>query len=272
MPKPTERSQGLLPRVESLHADTTPISRYSRCQAARKRDAGTTVHVRDAAFADGGSDLLVLGVVGDVHGLRGALTERQAGLHVMRVAGRVHLQRRGPRGAAVIRAHEHDVRMSGRVPFAGALAAQTDIGARAAPCRGLPSFARASLTTMRMPRRFPGTAQATSRLKISNRPAAAMLAVRLRRSRGALVEERAGVSSCPGLASSPRKVRVLRASEAELHLQANEPWRDKTHRLEPRVLVGRRRGVVQRERAVVRGDCIGVEDVVDVHADGEASA
>src|SRR5712692_4588960 len=109
--------------------------------------------------------------------------------------------------------------------FAGALAAQTDIGARAAPCRASRRSPRASLTTMRIGVASP---------ELLRQPADGRSAIappqpcwpsgcgdRAAHSlRSALAFLRA-----PGLASSPRKVRVLRASEAELHLQANEPWR-----------------------------------------------
>ena len=62
------------------------------------------------------------------------------------------------------------------------------------------------------------------------------------------------------------------ALEVELHLHPNEPRRDEARRLEPRVLVVRRRRVVRRKRRLVRSDCIGIEDMVKVYANGKAPA
>src|SRR5207249_3670199 len=50
------------------------------------------------------------------------------------------------------------------------------------------------------------------------------------------------------------------------------PWRHEACRLEPRVLVGWRGRVVWRERPLVGGDRVGVQDVIEVHAYGEAPA
>ncbi len=56
--------------------------------------------------------------------------------------------------------------------------------------------------------------------------------------------------------------------EGQLDGQTREPRRDQAHRVEPVVhLDGRRRRVVEGVGAVVRADRVGVEQVVDVHAD-----